>query len=291
MHTSKKIFLGLVILLLTLWGFYLISPTFQTKVSELIKSAQQIAIKGTITEIGEEIFSTPLKGRDDASEADLTIAGVITYSNIQRGIAGLPELVENDLLNDAATLKLEDMFTKQYFEHVSPEGNGPGYLAEQVGYSYIVIGENLALGNFKDDEALVQAWMDSPGHRANILHTRFREIGVAVGQGTFEGKKVWLAVQEFGSPLADCPAISTVLKNQIDKDKATSVRMSATIEAIEAEIERMPRKTAEEQKAYNLKVDEYNSLITQYDKMLGTLRANIDKYNTQVQAYNACIKQ
>src|SRR6185369_15716694 len=119
--------------------------------------------------------------------------------------SGLPALKENALLDKAAKKKLDDMFAQQYFEHINPQGKGPSDLAKSVGYDYIAIGENLALGNFKNDAELVQAWMDSPGHRANILNKQYTEIGVAVGQGTYEGKKTWLAVQEFGRPTSSCP--------------------------------------------------------------------------------------
>jgi uncharacterized protein YkwD len=49
---------------------------------------------------------------------------------------------------------------------------GVGDLSKEVGYGYILIGENLALGNFKDEESWWKAWMDSPGHRANIFNNK-----------------------------------------------------------------------------------------------------------------------
>ena len=61
------------------------------------------------------------------------------------------------------------------------------------------------MGNFKNDQDLVSAWLNSPGHRANILNTRFTEIGTAVLKGFYEGREVWMAVQEFGLPLSSCP--------------------------------------------------------------------------------------
>src|SRR5262249_8345343 len=126
----------------------------------------------------------PLRGGDASANVTLTQAGVIKWTNIQRQENGaLPALTVNAKLNESAQLKLKDMFAKQYFEHVSPSGVGPDGLANEVGYAYASIGENLALGNFADDRALVQAWMDSPGHRANILGKSYREIGVAVGKG------------------------------------------------------------------------------------------------------------
>ena len=57
--------------------------------------------------------------------------------------------------------------------------------------------------------------MASPGHRANILNSRFIDIGVAVKEGEYQGKETWLAVQEFGEPLSDCPSPSTDLRFQL----------------------------------------------------------------------------
>ena len=60
------------------------------------------------------------------------------------------------------------------------------------------------------------AWMNSPGHRANILNPHFQEIGVAVGKGMYEGHETWIAVQSFGMPLSACPASDANLKIKID---------------------------------------------------------------------------
>ena len=136
--------------------------------------------------------SGPLRVLDSIFTGETTTVlsqnDVIDLTNKARATYGsLPALKENSKLDFSAEKKLQDMFMKQYFEHVSPSGIGVGDLANQISYEYIVIGENLALGNFKDDQALVDAWMASPAHRANILNKHYTEIGVAVGKGTFEG--------------------------------------------------------------------------------------------------------
>ena len=131
----------------------------------------------------------------------------------------MPALLENTKLDQSAELKAQDMLKNQYFAHTSPSGMAVGNLAEKVGYEFIAIGENLALGNFENDEALVQAWMDSPGHRANILNSRYQEIGVAVLKGVFEGRTTWLAVQHFGLPLSVCPSPQEGVKLTIDANQ------------------------------------------------------------------------
>jgi uncharacterized protein YkwD len=219
----------------------------------------------------------------------LSISGVIIYTNQNREQNGnLPPLKENAQLNKAAKAKLDDMFAQQYFEHENPQGLAPADLAKAAGYAYISIGENLASGNFKDDKDLVQAWMDSPGHRANILNSKFMEIGVAVGQGNFKGRKVWLAVQEFGKPKSSCPAIDTNLKTQIDSLQKEVDVDQANLEVKKSEMNSMDPKTQAEYDSYNQKVAEYNSLIKIYNNKVDLLKANVAQYNAEVNNYNTC---
>lgn len=164
--------------------------------------------------VREELTPAPLRAPSNAN-GTLTIAGVLTATNSQRVDHNLPSLAADTTLNEAAKHKLDDMFAQQYFEHISPDGRGPSDVVDAVGYEYIRVGENLALGNFTSDSDLVQAWMDSPGHRANILHTGFDAIGIAVGQGMFEGHRTWLAVQTFAKPLSSCPGVDTTLQKKI----------------------------------------------------------------------------
>jgi uncharacterized protein YkwD len=220
-------------------------------------------------------------------EAKLTAQGVITLTNQQRQEnGGLPPLVENATLNGTAEIKLQDMFTKQYFAHVSPSGVGVQNLADQNGYQYIVIGENLALGNFNDDAALVAAWMASPGHRANILNTKYTEIGVAVGEGMFEGKQTWLAVQHFGLPRSACPALDEVLHGVIDADQTQLSAMSADMAVRRQQID---SGAVYNGMTTNEQITAYNTLVQQYNILVTDTKTKINKYNTEVAALNACI--
>lgn len=145
-------------------------------------------------QIKKEILTPPPMRLVNENEVSfLTKEGVIKWTNIQRQQNGLSPLKENDKLNASAKAKVEDMFAKQYFDHYSPSGQGVADLAEKVGYDFVVIGENLALGNYEDDQDLVQSWMLSPGHRENILNDKYQEIGVWVQKGVFEEKQPgWL---------------------------------------------------------------------------------------------------
>lgn len=194
-------------------------------------------------------------------------------------------LIENSVLNKAARVKAEDMLAKQYFEHISPSGIDPGQLVKNAGYQYIITGENLILGNFTSEAEMVQDWMDSPGHRANILHERFTDIGAAVVKGAYQGRTVWIGVQEFGLPLSICKQPSASLRLSIDLNVSNLSRMSAQIEVKKTEIEdtnpRSPR--------HNELVDEYNQMVSQYNALNQATKNLIVQYNGQVSVFNQCV--
>ena len=220
------------------------------------------------------------------SSSALTISGVIQYTNIARAQnGGFSALAENATLDLDAKMKLDDMFAKQYFEHVSPSGVGPADLAKTVGYAYIVVGENLALGDFGGDAKLVDAWMASPGHRANILNSHYQEIGVAVGKGMYEGRQTWLAVQSFGMPLSACPAIDMQMKAQIDINNANIVVLKTELDAKKVKLDNTPTNDPN----YNTYVNDYNILIPPYNTLVQDTKALIETYNTGVRAYNDCL--
>ena len=226
--------------------------------------------------------TTPLP----TSTATLSMRGVIEHTNSARAQnGGLPALIENELLDRDAQMKLDDMFAKQYFEHVSPTGIGPADLAKTAGYAYVIVGENLALGDFESDQALVTAWMNSPGHRANILNAHYQEIGVAVGKGTYEGHETWMAVQSFGMPLSSCPATSPALKAQIDTNNIEIARLRTALDAKKVQIEATPTSDSN----YNIFVGEFNVLVPEYNALVESNRATVASYNAGVQAFNACI--
>ena len=244
------------------------------------------AVEDKIQEVKKEVNAPPpLQAKDESPQPFLTTEGVIKFTNIQREKNGLPLIAENSLLDGSAQKKVQDMFAKQYFEHISPQGLDVSDLAEDAGYKFIEIGENLALGNFLNDEALVQAWMDSPGHRENILNSNYREIGVAVLKGTYQGKTTWMAVQHFGRPLSDCPQIDTTLKQQIENNKVLLDRMITELDAKKKELEQTNRKDSE----YNQKVNEYNKLAEEYNKLAQETKQLLEDYNNQINNFNKCV--
>ncbi len=280
-----------LVLSVALWYYRFVLENFSKNLPSAfnaISGNQQVSqIKNTASQI---FTPPPLKSTENDPNSNLTRAGVITITNEQRNEnSSLPALKENSLLDKAAQAKLKDMFAKQYFEHISPSGLGPSDLAKNVGYGYIMIGENLALGNFKDDRALVTAWMNSPGHRENILNSKYLDIGVAVGQGTYEGQKTWLAVQEFGRPTGSCPAVDIGLKSQIDTQQIDVTNTQSQITALKKQVDSLNPQMQAEYDTYNKRVAEYNDLIRVYNNKVGSLKLIVNQYNSQVKAYDACL--
>jgi hypothetical protein len=124
---------------------------------------------------------------------------LIKLTNQERQSLGMAPLKENPQLKQAALFKAKDMLEKNYFAHQSPQGISPWYWFKIAGYNYKFAGENLAIG-FLDSEQVYSAWLKSPGHRANILNPSFKEIGIAVLNGNFQGNQTTVVVQLFGTP-------------------------------------------------------------------------------------------
>lgn len=120
-------------------------------------------------------------------------------TNQNRQAQHLAVLTVNPLLNEVAQLKAEDMASKGYFAHTSPDGNAPWYWFKKVGYNYEYAGENLAV-DFTDSQDVSAAWMNSPEHKANILKNDYTEVGTGIATGTYEGKPTVFVAQEFGKP-------------------------------------------------------------------------------------------
>jgi len=131
--------------------------------------------------------------------SDILPEAIIRLTNEEREKEGLSALEENGFLNEAARRKAADMFAFDYWAHSSPAGKTPWSFFKEAGYNYVVAGENLAK-DFSNPEAVVGAWMKSPTHKANIADNRFKEIGVAVVEGTLNGYQTTLVVQLFGTP-------------------------------------------------------------------------------------------
>lgn len=136
-------------------------------------------------------------------------AVIVDLTNEERSGGSLTTLRRNTLLDHAAQMKAEDMVEKEYFAHYSPEGLSPWHWLIKAGYAYHEAGENLAV-HFTDSKDVVEAWMGSPGHRANIVNKNYTEIGVGSARGEYNGVPTVYVVQLFGTPSSPQTAQLTI---------------------------------------------------------------------------------
>lgn len=137
---------------------------------------------------------------------------VVDLTNEERSDVAAAPLRRNSTLDQAAQLKANHMAKNSYFAHYAPDGTSPWYWFDQTGYTYAHAGENLAV-HFSDSDEVVEAWMNSPSHRANIVDKKFTEIGVGTAKGTYQGHKTVYVVQLFGTPAAVAAAPATNIAN------------------------------------------------------------------------------
>jgi hypothetical protein len=234
------------------------------------------------------LFSFLENNKRRGTQTPIDIESIIDATNNERVKAGLLPLAVDAKLNASAKIKVEDMIKRQYFEHVSPTGENVSDLGYRVEYNYVIMGENLALGNFVSAEDLLKAWMNSPGHRENILSLNYQDIGVSAMKGMYQGREVWFAVQHFGTTRNACPIINQTLKSSIDAMNASLKKRDAQISALRVKIEAEDHPDGDE---YRRMIAEFNTLVKEYNTELAASQKLITQYNAQVVAFNTCLAQ
>ncbi len=121
-------------------------------------------------------IQTGVRGDVLAYATNVNASGLLSETNAHRTSHGRTTLSLNNLLSQAAQAKANDMATRNYWSHNTPEGNPPWIFVDQVGYAYQKAGENLAYG-FATSSDTVTGWMNSASHRDNMLDSAFSEVG------------------------------------------------------------------------------------------------------------------
>ncbi|MEV7414484.1 sigma-70 family RNA polymerase sigma factor [Streptomyces sp. NPDC089919] len=132
-------------------------------------------------------------GTSGSSSGSGTARKVIDLVNAERAKAGCGPLTSNSLLTKAAQGHSDDMAARNFFDHTNPDGKNPGDRITAAGYRWSTYGENIAMGQ-RTAADVMDAWMNSSGHRANILNCSFKEIGIGIHSG---GGPYW--TQVFGA--------------------------------------------------------------------------------------------
>lgn len=185
-----------------------------------------------MVEVG--VFSQSLFNLKNNSYLAAVLPAVLeSLTNDERTLNNASPLTENVLLKQAAELKATDMATKGYFAHNTPEGHLPWYWLDKVGYQYGHAGENLAV-NFTDSKDVVQAWMNSPTHRQNIVKPIYTETGIGVASGIYEGKPAIFVAQFFGTPKITTEVVP--VKKVSVKPKAIPVASTTIVSATSTQV-------------------------------------------------------
>ncbi|WP_304980449.1 SafA/ExsA family spore coat assembly protein [Alkalihalobacillus sp. AL-G] len=193
MKTLTKIFLTLLLSVTLVTGFkqeasaatthtvewgdtmWKIALRYQVGVSEIINANPQIENPNLIYP-GQRLNIPELNGVKSIE------AQVVELVNQERAKYGLQPLQENWELSRVARFKSKDMIQQNYFSHTSPTYGSPFKMMSDFGISYRAAGENIAAGQ-RTPEQVVNTWMNSEGHRRNILSSRYTEIGVGYAEG------------------------------------------------------------------------------------------------------------
>ena len=168
-----------------------VKPTYTTEATT--ESTTQSVKPTYTTEVTTE--STTQKVTETSTETTTASANVnsstakelLNLVNKARAENGLSALTLNSNLSAVAQKKAEDMKNNNYFSHTSPTYGSPFDMIKNAGINYKTAGENIAKGQ-KTAEAVFNAWMNSSGHRANILNSRFTQMGIGVTDGS---NKYW----------------------------------------------------------------------------------------------------
>ena len=178
--------------------------------------------------------------------AEITQSVLINLTNQERQTSGVGILKENEILNQAALLKAQDILEKDYFAHYSPEGISPWYWFDQAGYRYQAAGENLAIG-FLDSKEVSQAWMASPSHKKNIINPKYQDIGIAVAKGDFKGRETVVVVQLFGVP----QVLAAGIQEEVEKIPEPSPESEVIAEEVVPEEKLLAEEIAKQTLAFN----------------------------------------
>lgn len=130
--------------------------------------------------------------------SDVSIDQLLVLTNQKRQENGLGPLSLDERLSQAAIGKGNDMLSKGYWAHISPNGATPWVFIKGAGYNYTYAGENLARG-YTNSSDVINAWMASDSHKANMLSGNYSNVGFAVVTGNLNGEETVLVVEMFGT--------------------------------------------------------------------------------------------
>lgn len=169
-----------------------IATEYDVSIDELLKTNSAINDANQIR-IGQIINLPASNTTVNREESQSVEQQVLSLVNEERSKRDLPSLKMDTAISQVAILKSEDMRDSNYFNHTSPSYGSPFEMMKSFGISYKYAGENIAAGQPSAD-AVMKSWMNSPGHKANILNKNYTHIGIGHVTG---GKYTHYWTQQF----------------------------------------------------------------------------------------------
>ncbi|MGE7878728.1 CAP domain-containing protein [Peribacillus muralis] len=158
-----------------------IAAEYEVSISDILKTNPAISDFNRII-VGQTI-DLPNVQQTAKQQNDQTVEQqILRLVNEERSKAGLPNVEMDTSLSKTATLKSEDMRDHDYFNHTSPTYGSPFDMMKAFGITYKYAGENIAAGQ-PSGESVMKSWMNSPGHKANILNKNYTHIGIGHATG------------------------------------------------------------------------------------------------------------
>lgn len=149
-------------------------------------------------------LSSKAPGGQSAVEPPAEPSPVEAETNVQRSENGLPPLDASERLRDSACAKADDMIARDYWGHTAPDGSGgPSTFIREAGVDYSRAAENLFYSSTGGPDPVAN-WMQSPGHRENILDPDLTRVGVCLRTAAYQGlPEAHLYVQHFATPMSE----------------------------------------------------------------------------------------
>jgi hypothetical protein len=164
--------------------------------------------------IGAGIFGNGLlkpSGSVLAYQSNYSDSSLLNSTNTDRSANKVSSLSLNSTLDGVATQKADEMVSENFWSHISPSGQTPVDLLAASGYNFSEAGENLAYG-FSNAPTVIQAWMNSPDHRANMLNGSYSQVGFGVAESkNYLGRgPAVVVVAEYAEPASTGSVVATI---------------------------------------------------------------------------------
>lgn len=163
----------------TMWT---IAQQYNVPFAEVLKLNKHYADQNMIYPNDKIILPETHTSKEDKAKTSTEAEAVLKLVNEERSKQGLKSLKLSSKLNEVAYEKSRDMAVNRYFSHNSPTYGTPFQMLKQYNVTYRTAGENIAAGQ-RTPKDVMQAWMNSSGHRANILNANYTELGVGYYKG------------------------------------------------------------------------------------------------------------